>query len=114
MCFSAINVFLFKQKTSYVCRISDWSSDVCSSYLPTKIRYTSMSLPYHIGNGIFGGLTPFIAASVVAATGNIYAGLIYPIAVAAISFIIGMVYLKETRHNRIHEDRKSTRLNSSH
>ncbi|HEY9561458.1 MAG TPA: MFS transporter [Anseongella sp.] len=70
---------------------------------PTKIRYTSMSLPYHIGNGIFGGLTPFIAASVVAATGNIYAGLIYPIAVAAISFIIGMVYLKETRHNRIHD-----------
>lgn len=70
---------------------------------PTKIRYTSMSLPYHIGNGIFGGLTPFIAASVVAATGNIYAGLIYPIAVAAISFIIGMVYLRETRHNRLHD-----------
>lgn len=70
---------------------------------PTKIRYTSMSLPYHIGNGIFGGLTPFIAASVVAATGNIYAGLIYPIVVAAVSFVVGSFYLKETRHNRIHD-----------
>ena len=70
---------------------------------PTKIRYTSMSLPYHIGNGIFGGLTPFIAASVVAATGNIYAGLIYPIAVAAITFIIGSFYLRETFRNKMEE-----------
>ncbi|QEC52522.1 putative MFS family arabinose efflux permease [Anseongella ginsenosidimutans] len=70
---------------------------------PTKIRYTSMSLPYHIGNGIFGGLTPFIAASVVAATGNIYAGLIYPIAVAAISFIIGSFYLRETYRNKMND-----------
>lgn len=70
---------------------------------PTKIRYTSMSLPYHIGNGIFGGLTPFIAASVVAATGNIYAGLIYPVAVAAISFVVGTFYLRETRHKSIHD-----------
>lgn len=70
---------------------------------PTRIRYTSMSLPYHIGNGIFGGLTPFIAASVVAVTGNIYAGLIYPIAIAAISFIIGSFYIRETRHRSIHD-----------
>ncbi|HYH56165.1 MAG TPA: MFS transporter, partial [Anseongella sp.] len=70
---------------------------------PTRIRYTSMSLPYHIGNGIFGGLTPFITASVVAVTGNIYAGLIYPIAVAAITFIIGSLYLQETRQRSMND-----------
>ena len=47
---------------------------------PTRIRYTSMSLPYHIGNGVFGGLVPFIATALVAKTGNLYAGLIYPMA----------------------------------
>ncbi len=60
---------------------------------PTRIRYTSMSLPYHIGNGVFGGLTPFIAASVAAATGNIYSGLYYPITVAALTFFIGLYFL---------------------
>ena len=60
---------------------------------PTRIRYTSMSLPYHIGNGVFGGLTPFIASSVVAATGNIYAGLFYPISVALITFVVGSFLL---------------------
>jgi MFS family permease len=64
---------------------------------PTRIRYTSMSFPYHVGNGIFGGLLPFIAASVSVATGNIYAGLWYPIIVALITFIIGMLFLRETK-----------------
>jgi MFS family permease len=64
---------------------------------PTRIRYTSMSFPYHIGNGIFGGLLPFIAASVSVATGNIYAGLWYPIGVALVTFVIGMVFLRETK-----------------
>lgn len=64
---------------------------------PTRIRYTSMSLPYHIGNGIFGGLTPFIATAVVASTGNPYAGLIYPITVAFLCFVIGSIFIKE-RH----------------
>jgi MFS family permease len=69
---------------------------------PTKIRYTSMSLPYHIGNGVFGGLVPFIATSVVAATGNIYAGLAYPIGVALMTFIIGTLFIKDTQeHARI-------------
>ena len=65
---------------------------------PAKIRYTALSLPYHIGNGVFGGLLPLIGLSIVAATGNIYAGLYYPIAVATITFVIGSVFLTET-HN---------------
>ena len=62
---------------------------------PTHIRYTSMSLPYHIGNGVFGGLTPFIATAVVAATGNPFAGLIYPIVVALSTVIVGAIFIKE-------------------
>jgi len=68
---------------------------------PAKVRYTSMSLPYHIGNGVFGGLVPLIGLSTIAATGNIYAGLYYPMIVAGITLIIGTVLLKETRGNRI-------------
>ncbi len=63
---------------------------------PTKIRYTSMSLPYHIGNGVFGGLVPLIGTYLVGKTGDIYAGLYYPITVAVITFIIGTLYIKET------------------
>jgi len=63
---------------------------------PTKIRYTSMSLPYHIGNGVFGGLVPFIGTAVVASTKDIYSGLYYPITVAIVCFIIGMFFIKET------------------
>lgn len=65
---------------------------------PTRIRYTSMSLPYHIGNGVFGGLVPFIASALVAKTGNIYAGLVYPIAVALITVVVGGLLIKEPRH----------------
>jgi MFS family permease len=68
---------------------------------PAKIRYTALSLPYHIGNGVFGGLLPLIGLTVVARTGNIYAGLYYPIAVAAITFVVGSLLLKETHHVRI-------------
>jgi MFS family permease len=64
---------------------------------PAKIRYTALSLPYHIGNGVFGGMLPLIGLWVVAETGNIYAGLYYPIAVAAATFVIGSLLLKETR-----------------
>src|SRR4051812_49144866 len=64
---------------------------------PAKIRYTSLSLPYHIGNGVFGGLLPLIGVWVVSETGNIYAGLYYPIAVAGITFIVGSLLLKETK-----------------
>ncbi len=64
---------------------------------PTKIRYTSMSLPYHIGNGWFGGMLPLLATAVVAATGNIYNGLWYPIGVAVMTLVIGLLFLRDTR-----------------
>jgi MFS family permease len=68
---------------------------------PAKIRYTALSLPYHIGNGVFGGLLPLIGLMVVAETGNLLAGLYYPIAVAATTFVVGSLLLRETRHVRI-------------
>lgn len=64
---------------------------------PTNIRYTSMSLPYHIGNGWFGGFLPTTAFAMVAATGNIYYGLWYPIVVASVTAVIGILFLKETK-----------------
>ena len=63
---------------------------------PTRIRYTSMSLPYHIGNGWFGGFLPTISFALVAATGNIYYGLWYPIVIALMTFVIGSLFLRET------------------
>ena len=64
---------------------------------PTKIRYTSMSLPYHIGNGWFGGMLPLLATAVVAAKGDIYAGLWYPIIVAVMTLVVGLVFLRDTK-----------------
>ncbi|MES2091308.1 MAG: MFS transporter [Pseudomonadota bacterium] len=64
---------------------------------PTRIRYTSMSLPYHIGNGWFGGLLPTTAFAIVAQTGNIYNGLWYPIIVAGATFVIGLLFVRETK-----------------
>ena len=64
---------------------------------PTKIRYTSMSLPYHIGNGWFGGMLPLLATAVVAAQGDIYAGLWYPIIVAVMTLVIGTLFLRDTK-----------------
>ena len=64
---------------------------------PTRIRYTSMSLPYHIGNGWFGGLLPTTAFAIVAQTGNMYNGLWYPIIIAAATFVIGTLFVKETK-----------------
>jgi MFS family permease len=64
---------------------------------PTRIRYTSMSLPYHIGNGWFGGLLPTISFALVAQNGNIYYGLWYPIIIAAMTLVIGVLFVKETK-----------------
>ncbi|WP_407187046.1 MFS transporter [Bradyrhizobium centrosematis] len=64
---------------------------------PTRIRYTSMSLPYHIGNGWFGGLLPATAFAIVASTGDIYAGLWYPVIFAAITVVVGFLFLPETK-----------------
>jgi hypothetical protein len=63
---------------------------------PARIRYSALSLPYHVGNGWFGGFTPTIAFAIVAATGNIYAGLWYPIAVAGMTLVVGLLFLPET------------------
>ncbi|QEX16211.1 MFS transporter [Hypericibacter terrae] len=68
---------------------------------PTRIRYTSMSLPYHIGNGWFGGFLPTVAFAMVAAKGDIYYGLWYPIVVAAMTFVVGMIFIRETKDHRI-------------
>src|ERR1051325_9942056 len=68
---------------------------------PTRIRYTGMSLPYHIGNGWFGGFLPATVFAIVAATGNIYSGLWYPIIIAAMSFVIALLFLPETKDREI-------------
>jgi MFS family permease len=71
---------------------------------PTKIRYTSMSLPYHIGNGWFGGFLPATSFAIVASQGNIYSGLWYPIVIATATFVIGMLFVKETKDRDIYAD----------
>ena len=73
-------------------------------YFPARIRYTSLSIPYHIGNGWFGGFLPLIAASLFAATGNIYAGLVYPIVVALITAFVGWRFVQETKDRRIWDE----------
>ncbi|WP_096357830.1 MFS transporter [Variibacter gotjawalensis] len=70
-------------------------------YFPTRIRYTAMSLPYHIGNGWFGGLLPATSFAIVASTGDIYAGLWYPIGFAIMTFIIGLLFVTETKDRDI-------------
>ncbi len=69
---------------------------------PTRIRYTSMSLPYHIGNGWFGGLLPSVTFAMVAANGNMYYGLWYPIVIAAVCFVIGLIFVRETKDRDIY------------
>jgi MFS family permease len=68
---------------------------------PTRIRYTSMSLPYHIGNGWLGGFLPATAFAIVASTGQIYSGLWYPIVIASITFVVGMLFVPETKDRQI-------------
>jgi MFS family permease len=71
---------------------------------PARIRYTSLSLPYHFGNGWFGGFLPLISTALVARTGNIYAGLAYPIAVALLTFVVGSLFLTEKHTHRIWDE----------
>jgi MFS family permease len=71
---------------------------------PTRIRYTSMSLPYHIGNGWFGGFLPATAFAIVAAKGNIFSGLWYPIVIALVTFVVGMLFVKETKDSNIYAE----------
>jgi MFS family permease len=71
---------------------------------PAKIRYTALSLPYHIGNGVFGGLLPLIGVAAIAQTGNIYAGLYYPMIIAGITFVVGAILLRDTRGHKIWDE----------
>ena len=71
---------------------------------PTRIRYTSMSLPYHIGNGWFGGFLPTTSFAIVAATGDIYSGLWYPVAISVITLVIGVLFVRETKDVDIRSD----------
>jgi MFS family permease len=73
-------------------------------FFPAKIRYTSLSVPYHLGNGWFGGFVPLIATAIVAATGNIFAGLAYPIIVALMSVVVGGLFIRETFKRRIWDE----------
>ncbi len=88
----------------YVCMVYGPIAAYLVEAFPAKIRYTSLSLPYHIGNGVFGGLVPLTGLWVVAATGNIYAGLYYPMAIAAMTFIVGSIALKETHGQKIWDE----------
>jgi len=73
-------------------------------FFPTRIRYTAMSLPYHIGNGWFGGFLPPTAFAMVAATGDIYYGLWYPIVIACATFVIGLIFVPETKDRDIYSN----------
>ena len=73
-------------------------------YFPARIRYTSLSIPYHIGNGWFGGFLPLISAAIIAATGNLIAALVYPITVAIITIVVGGLLIRESRHVKIWDE----------
>jgi MFS family permease len=92
----------------FVCMVYGPIAAYLVEAFPAKVRYTSLSLPYHIGNGVFGGLLPVIGLSLCAGTGNIYAGLLYPMIVAGVTFIVGSIFLKETRHIKIWDELETT------
>ncbi len=97
-------VLLVFMQVIYVCMIYGPIAAYLVEAFPAKIRYTSLSLPYHIGNGVFGGLVPIIGLSSCAATGNIYAGLYYPMIVASITLVLGSVLLTETYGHKIWDE----------
>jgi MFS family permease len=101
-------VFLVWLQVIYVCMVYGPIAAYLVEAFPAKIRYTSLSLPYHIGNGVFGGLLPLIGLWSCASTKNIYAGLWYPMIVASITFVVGSLLLKETRHVLIWDEIKMT------
>ena len=97
-------VLLVFVQVLFVCLVYGPIAAYLIEAFPARIRYTSLSLPYHIGNGVFGGMLPLIGLWSVAATGNIYAGLYYPMIVAGMTFIVGSLLLKETRATRIWDE----------
>jgi len=94
-------VLLVFVQVLYVCLVYGPIAAYLIEAFPARIRYTSLSLPYHIGNGVFGGMLPLIGLWTVAATGHIYAGLYYPMIVAGSTFIVGSALLRETNGTRI-------------
>jgi len=88
----------------YVCMVYGPIAAFLVELFPARVRYTSLSLPYHIGNGVFGGLLPLIGLSICAQTGNIIAGLYYPMTVAGITFIVGSLFLRETHGTKIWDE----------
>src|SRR6202790_56746 len=97
-------VLLVFVQVIYVCMIYGPIAAFLVEAFPAKIRYTSLSLPYPIGNGVFGGLVPLIGVYVCASTQNIYAGLYYPMTIAAITFVVGSLVLKETHGTKIWDE----------
>ena len=100
----ALLIFLVFVQVIFVCMVYGPIAAYLVEAFPAKVRYTSLSLPYHIGNGVFGGLVPIIGLISCAYTGNIYAGLYYPMIVAGVTFIVGSLLLKETNHHRIWDE----------
>ncbi|HKX32804.1 MAG TPA: MFS transporter [Blastocatellia bacterium] len=100
----ALLIFLVFIQVVFVCMVYGPIAAYLVEAFPARVRYTSLSLPYHIGNGIFGGLLPTIGLLSCAYTGNIYAGLYYPMIVASITFVVGSLLLKETKHHRIWDE----------
>jgi MFS family permease len=87
----------------YVCMVYGPMAAYLVDLFPARIRYTSLSLPYHIGNGWFGGMLPLIATSLAAWSGNIYYGLWYPVTIAMMSFIIGVIFVRDGQQNKQQE-----------
>ena len=85
----------------FVCMVYGPIAAYLVEAFPAKIRYTSLSLPYHIGNGVFGGMVPLLGGYICAATGKLYAGLWYPMIVASITFVVGSIFLRESRNVKI-------------
>lgn len=94
-------VFLVFAQVIYVTMVYGPIAAYLVEAYPAKIRYSAFSLPYHIGNGVFGGLVPLVGVYICEATGNIYAGLWYPMTVAAVTLVVGSIFLKETHGHRI-------------
>ena len=102
-------VFYIFIQMIFVCMVYGPIAAYLVEAFPAKVRYTSLSLPYHIGNGVFGGLLPLIGLYVNSATKDIYAGLYYPIAIATLTFVVGSLTLRETSDVRIWDELEATR-----
>jgi MFS family permease len=107
-----VMVLLLSIQMVYVCMVYGPVAAFLVEMFPTKIRYTSMSLPYHLGNGWFGGFLPLIATALTASSwarstfgkGSIYAGLVYPIGVCLLTALVGGLFIRETKDHKIDAD----------